>query len=612
MGGNNRTAWKVLFVLTFLIGLCVSVQATPTPFLSGYDAQNVLSMLMNQSPAHPNWFNDSSPSQHIFVTAGDATTILTEKSTGNASYYGDGTGDRISSSDSSDWTMGAGDFTLVIDSYIPTSFPDNSMVFTQYDATNGYAWFVSSDIGLWRFQVTNATGRYGWDKSNGILPSIGVWERWVFERSGDNLYLWRNGTLVGVKPFLGSQKDSTGRLTIGGLLTAHSANIFDNIGLWKGVAIPVDDVNKWFEVGTTVKYYAYGDSITRGTKTGSDLNPDGTDVYNMYMQRTYDTLNSSAHNQDGGGKNSTWAWENIGSHYSNSTQYYIVLIGTNDRNTDVGQITAAQTVANLANIYNYTIANGSTPVICINTLYQDDGATDWKLTVNQQNNITLIQNGLSAAGIPYLKMYDSIDTIPYNGIPDEYNASNYYDWIHPNKLGHQLMGTYLRHPVANLSLLNYIGKVPFTTRLTDTSVNTSTYPLTYYTDLGDGNSSTEKDLYYTWNSTGAFIVNHLVTNGISTSYYKVNVTVIPATTTEPVAAFQGGPTTGPVQLRVFFTDVSSNTPTSWFWEFGDGTNSTEQNPTHIYSRSGFKTVNLTATNSAGSNITVRAKFVKAS
>ncbi|MBD3178690.1 MAG: S8 family serine peptidase, partial [Candidatus Latescibacteria bacterium] len=38
----------------------------------------------------------------------------------------------------------------------------------------------------------------------------------------------------------------------------------------------------------------------------------------------------------------------------------------------------------------------------------------------------------------------------------------------------------------------------------------------------------------------------------------------------PVAAFSGSPTSGDAPLTVNFTDQSSNSPTSWSWDFGDG------------------------------------------
>ena len=45
---------------------------------------------------------------------------------------------------------------------------------------------------------------------------------------------------------------------------------------------------------------------------------------------------------------------------------------------------------------------------------------------------------------------------------------------------------------------------------------------------------------------------------------------------------------------VNFTDTSTENPTSWSWQFGDGTTSTLQNPGHLYTNSGTYTVNLTA------------------
>ena len=51
---------------------------------------------------------------------------------------------------------------------------------------------------------------------------------------------------------------------------------------------------------------------------------------------------------------------------------------------------------------------------------------------------------------------------------------------------------------------------------------------------------------------------------------------------------------------VLFTDTSSGAPTSWSWDFGDGTHAAEQNPGHVYTTEGAFTVRLTSTNASGS------------
>lgn len=81
--------------------------------------------------------------------------------------------------------------------------------------------------------------------------------------------------------------------------------------------------------------------------------------------------------------------------------------------------------------------------------------------------------------------------------------------------------------------------------------------------------------------------------------------------TAPVAAFSGTPTSGTVPLTVVFTDASTNTPMSWSWNFGDGdtTNATVQNPVHTYTAAGTYTVNLTATNSAGSDSDTMTNYI---
>ncbi len=77
----------------------------------------------------------------------------------------------------------------------------------------------------------------------------------------------------------------------------------------------------------------------------------------------------------------------------------------------------------------------------------------------------------------------------------------------------------------------------------------------------------------------------------------------------PVANFTATPTTGAAPLNVQFTDTSTGAPTSWLWDFGDGTTATVQNPNHAYAEAGTYDVTLTATSLAGSDPVTKSGFV---
>ena len=53
--------------------------------------------------------------------------------------------------------------------------------------------------------------------------------------------------------------------------------------------------------------------------------------------------------------------------------------------------------------------------------------------------------------------------------------------------------------------------------------------------------------------------------------------------------------------EVDFTDLSSNSPNQWSWNFGDGKTSTQQNPTHFYEKPGVYTVQLLTSNNGGTD-----------
>jgi PKD repeat protein len=85
----------------------------------------------------------------------------------------------------------------------------------------------------------------------------------------------------------------------------------------------------------------------------------------------------------------------------------------------------------------------------------------------------------------------------------------------------------------------------------------------------------------------------------------------------PVAAFSGTPTSGEKPLEVTFTDASTNTPTSWAWDFGDlscpaADECNDQNPVHEYADAGTYTVVLTATNVGGSDDETKEDYITVS
>ncbi len=79
----------------------------------------------------------------------------------------------------------------------------------------------------------------------------------------------------------------------------------------------------------------------------------------------------------------------------------------------------------------------------------------------------------------------------------------------------------------------------------------------------------------------------------------------------PAAAFSATPTSGAAPLSVHFTDTSSGGPTAWQWDFqNDGTvDSTQQNPSFVYTSPGTYSVKLTASNSSGDDTVTKSGYI---
>ncbi|MHC1706706.1 MAG: M6 family metalloprotease domain-containing protein [Bacteroidales bacterium] len=96
-------------------------------------------------------------------------------------------------------------------------------------------------------------------------------------------------------------------------------------------------------------------------------------------------------------------------------------------------------------------------------------------------------------------------------------------------------------------------------------------------------------------------------NGYGNNLYLDDINL---TGVAPVLSnFTGTPTTICQGESVQFTDQSSGNPTSWMWNFGDGSFSTLQNPSHIYNTEGQFSVTLTVTKPGSSNTLTRANYI---
>ena len=76
-----------------------------------------------------------------------------------------------------------------------------------------------------------------------------------------------------------------------------------------------------------------------------------------------------------------------------------------------------------------------------------------------------------------------------------------------------------------------------------------------------------------------------------------------------IVDFTADQTSGNSPLLVSFTDQSSNIATTWFWDFGDGNNSTLQDPSHTFQSAGSYDVSLTISDGINSITKTIEEFV---
>ncbi len=158
---------------------------------------------------------------------------------------------------------------------------------------------------------------------------------------------------------------------------------------------------------------------------------------------------------------------------------------------------------------------------------------------------------------------------------------------------------------------NTSGTAPLFVQFVDTSAGG---PTSWLWSFGDGSTSTSQNPSHIYTSAGTYRVTLTAINAAGSNTTSepgvISVNTLPASPPQtpvfphasPVASF-AYTTTGSSGLLVKFEDTSTNSPSAWYWTFGDGSTSASQNLSHTYTSAGTFTVTLTAINAAGSNTT---------
>lgn len=133
---------------------------------------------------------------------------------------------------------------------------------------------------------------------------------------------------------------------------------------------------------------------------------------------------------------------------------------------------------------------------------------------------------------------------------------------------------------------------------TDTS--TTIGATSWLWDFGDGNTSTMQNPSHTYTASGTYTVCLTVTDDCGTDSTCTFETVLDCSAGGPNVDFNNSIT----GTSADFTDASTTTgTTTWLWDFGDGTTSTDQNPSTVYSGVGTYAVCLTVTDDCGTDST---------
>ncbi|MEM1000280.1 MAG: PKD domain-containing protein [Bacteroidota bacterium] len=134
-------------------------------------------------------------------------------------------------------------------------------------------------------------------------------------------------------------------------------------------------------------------------------------------------------------------------------------------------------------------------------------------------------------------------------------------------------------------------------------------PIIWQWDFGDGGTDTVQNPIHTFSTPGQFSITLIVSDGSCTDTIQQSSTI--EVVAAPTADFQADTLRScRAPFTVSFTDLSTGA-LAWSWDFGDGTTSTANNPSHTYTAPGQYTVRLAVANADSCRDTLfRAAYIE--
>ena len=165
-------------------------------------------------------------------------------------------------------------------------------------------------------------------------------------------------------------------------------------------------------------------------------------------------------------------------------------------------------------------------------------------------------------------------------------------------------------PVASFVASPTGGQEDLEVLVADTSTNN---PTSWTWTWGDGTPASfdQHPISHVYTDPGTYTITLEARNTGGATTASSTVVVVAQPTTGPIAEFTASPRSGqvPPGVSVNFTDASTNGPTTWAWDFGDGFTATTQNPSHTYNTSGTYDVTLTVSDGTTTNSQTKTAYI---